>query len=197
MADQAREFSMDLRCGEQTTLAVGIMERTVNTSDFTLGTEAKAQITSALVWVYDDDQPLEGTVDSATSGGVTDATLATATANKYKYLMLRFLSNTNLQGDEWQVGTSGTDGTLTLYTAGIPLPVTPAAGDTFTLSGYPLVAPTSMTVQNDGVAYFTVGPSNNVTTRPGRKVAKALLTYTDAAGFAAVLGCTWTINVTR
>lgn len=188
------QFSIEAPLGGRVAIRVGLAERAINTSDFTLGAEAKLSVSSGVIWVYDADVPVEGVVDSATSSSVTDATLASTVANLYRYMRLQFTSNTQLQNTEWFVTAYNTSGVLTVDVGGVILPATPVAGDTFRIPGTPLLPPTAMSVAS-GIAYYVLGPSSGVTTKPGRKVAHCLLTCTTTGGDTVEYEAQYVIDV--
>ena len=194
MPDAADVFSLELGLMSKHTIRCGLMERPASTTDFTLGAEAKLNVTSGLIWIYAEvPGGVEGTVDSATSSTVKDASFTEAD-NRWQYMMLRFTSNTQMEDMEWLVSSFSSDGTFALDVAGMPLPVTPVAGDTFILKGRALLGPTAMTISN-GEAYYQIGPTNGVTTTKGRKIAKVKLAYTNSSGDADEGVATWVIDV--
>ena len=188
-------FEHSVPLGGKYTVQVGLMQMAAHATTFDLGAEAKLSITSGTIWVYDADQEVTGAVDLATSTTVKDASLAASADNLWKYLVLRFTSGTQLRDREWFITSAGSDGTLTLDVAGVPLPVTPAVGDTFALPGRALLGPTAMTV-GSGIAYYQVGPANGITTTKGRKVCRCLLTYTTASGHVDGGEAVWIFHVT-
>jgi len=193
MADQGSKFALHIPVNGDKTIRLQLMQRIRSSTDLSLAGEAKLNITSAEIWIYDADEEVTGTVDSATSTTVVDSDFDQAN-DLWKYMMLQFTSGTALKDGAWMVTSFVSDGTFTLATTGIPLPVTPAAGDTFRLPGYAIVGPVAMAISS-GVASYGITAASGVTTRPGVKRVKILVTYTTAAGDVERDGCTYDINV--
>ncbi len=193
MANPAEVFAVNLQLMEKKTLRVMLMERPASTTDATLGAEAKLNITAGTIWIYHEERGgLEGTVDSATTSTIKDASFDEADST-WKYLLLQFTSGT-YEGKEWEISGFTSDGTFTLDVAGVPIPLAPVTGTTFRLPGRALLGPTAMTIAQ-GMASYQIGPTNGITSTKGRKVARALLTYTTSGGDADQRVATWVIDV--
>ena len=193
MADIGSRFPLHVPLNGEKTIRLQLMQRIRSSTDLSLAGEAKLNITSAEIWIYDADEEVTGTVDSATSTTVVDADFDQAD-NLWKYMMLQFTTGTALKDGAWMVTSFTSDGTFTLATTGIPLPMTPTVGTEFRLPGYAIVGPAAMTISS-GVVSYDITAASGVTVKPGRKRAKILVTYTTAAGDVERDGCTWDIVV--
>jgi len=193
MADKSSRFALHIPVNGEKTIRMQLMQRIRSSTDLSLAGEAKLDITSAEIWIYDADEEVTGTVDSATSTTVVDSDFDQVN-DLWKYMMMQFTSGTALKDGAWMVTSFVSDGTFTLATTGIPLPVTPAVGDTFRLPGYAIVGPAAMTISS-GVASYDITAASGVTVRPGTKRVKILLIYTTAAGDVERDGCTYDIEI--
>lgn len=193
MANITNTFPLSIPVNGEKSIRLQLMQQIRSSTDLSLAGEAKLDITSAEIWIYDADEEVTGTVDSATSTTVVDTDF-NQVDDLWKYLILQFTSGTALKGEGWMVTSFTSDGTFTLATTGIPLSMTPAVGDTFRLPGYAIVGPVAMTITG-GVASYDITAASGVTTKPGKKRAKISLTYTTAAGDVERDGCTWDIEI--
>ena len=150
--------AIKLWVGEEVTLSVAV------TRD---DTGAAWNPSSATVLIYDPEETTEGTADSGTANTLVDAT-RTETADLWNGVPLAIEDETDGQVYQTEVEDYAVD-THTLTFGNLPIaegvPLTVAAGDSYTLGGYPVVARTAASI-TDNVICYQVTPTNGVTERP-------------------------------
>ncbi len=159
------------RVGDARTLEYDLEVRTFTGDALSDWTDTAC--TAAYVMVVDPGRYQDGVADSATASSVTDTTFDDS-AGFWNYCEVEFLSG-DCAGEVRRVSDFAS-GVFSLDVTGDPLPATPAAGDRFRVSPYPIVAFMDLTAHTNGsisteALLFQVNssPGNGVTASPGLK----------------------------
>jgi len=120
---------------------------------------------TASVLVFDPDRQTSGTADGGTASALTDDA-RTESDGFWRGLSLVVEDATT--GQEYRTEVTAFAADTDTLTFGL-LPYVVAAGDRYTIEGYPLVPQTAATMAGNVISY-QVTPENGVTARPGRRV---------------------------
>jgi len=156
-----------LHVGDAKTLRADLRTQSYSSGDWSAW--ADTTLTAATILVFEVGAKITGTADSGSASTVVDADLS-AVADFYNGLIVEFTSGDN-EDETRKISDYDGAGKLTFDVTTDPLPATPAADDTFTIHGYPIIYEQSLGGHDDGsidgaTAYFQLTKANGATATP-------------------------------